>query len=331
MTVFLVILLFALGLFFIIKGGDVLVRAALSLGKVTGINHVIIGATFVSVATTLPEVFVSIFAVAAGNHGIAVGNAIGAMIANVALVLAISITFMPQGVKRREVFGKTIFLLLITALVFLFALNLKLSWYEGLILLIAFAVFLVFAARGTQKAEPNNSPFNERGGAPLGVTGYVKWGWPKIIAGFVLGQLMLMTGVFALVQNGEKMAHLFGISETVVGFTLIALGTSLPEITTAITSIRRKSGGLAVGSIIGANVIGCTLLLGICGIIGDIKGDQLSVSRETVFIAIPVLLILTLIAVLPLLVNGRANRWQGIVLLASYAAYVSYLLVAQPM
>ena len=317
--------MFCLGLFFIIKGGDVLVRAALSINKATGISHVIIGATFVSVATTLPEVFVSIFAVAAGNHGIAVGNAIGAMIANIALVLAISLTFLPNSVKRSEIFFKAMFLLAVTVLILLFSLNFRVSWYEGIILIGAFALFLLyntFRANKPAKPKPLMPLYKEE---PAD-----KYIWPKIIAGFFFGQVMLCVGAFSLVENGETLAHIFGISETVVGFTVIAVGTSLPELTTAITSIRRKSGGLAVGNVIGANVINSTLLFGVCGIIGDIKGESLPVSRATVFVAIPVLLLMTMVAVLPILIKGKTSRWQGLVLIAGYVAYITYLLIEQP-
>jgi len=317
---------FVLGLFFIIKGGDVLVRAALSLNKATGISHIIIGATFVSVATTLPEVFVSIFAVAQGNHGIAVGNAIGAMITNIALVLAISLAFMTNMVKRCEVLFKTLFLLAATAVVFLFCLNLWVSWYEGIILLSAFTLFLLYSVKNCPKPNPPLQQPVQNDKQPL-----EKGIWPKIIAGFFFGQIMLVTGAFTLVEHGERIAHVFGISETVIGFTLIAIGTSLPELTTAITSIRRKSGGLAIGNVIGANVINCTLLFGASAIIGDIQGESLPVSRETVFIALPVLLIMTLIAVLPILIKGRTYRWQGGVLLMSYAAYITYLMIVQPL
>ena len=317
------LVMFVCGLFFIIKGGDILVRAALSLNKVTGINQIIIGATFVSVATTLPEVFVSIFAVAAGNHGIAVGNAVGSMIVNIALVLAIPLAFMPNSIKRGEVLFKTIFLLLITAVVFLFAMNLQISWYEGIILLCAFAFFLLSNVREDKKTRCEIKKLQSKE--------FYRKEWLKIFGGFIFGQAILCVGAFALVKYGEQLANMFKVSETVVGFTIIAIGTSLPELTTAITSIRCKSGGLAVGNVIGANVINCTLLLGVCGIIGDIKGDSLPVSRETVFIAIPVLFFMTIIAVLPLLIKGKASRWQGTVLLLSYIAYVTYLLVVQPL
>lgn len=334
MSVFWVLVLFSFGLFFIIKGGDLLVRAAISLNQISGINQVIIGATFVSVATTLPEVFVSIFAVSAENHGIAVGNAIGAMIVNIALVLGLSLAFLQNRLTRQEIMGKSIFLLIITVVVFLFALNLKLSWYEGVILITAFILFLAYNAYSAKKSPSDLlalsseiESFAKKSPCVKPRQGSRYW---RIAFGFVVGQAMLIAGAFAIVENGERLAHIFGISETVIGFTIIAIGTSLPELTTAITSIRCKSGGLAIGNVIGSNVINCTLLLGVCGIIGDIKGNSLPVSRETVFIAFPILIILSSIAILPIIIKKRTYRWQGFALITLYFAYLIYLLIAQP-
>jgi len=338
MTVFWAVALFLLGLFAIIKGGDVLVRSALDLNKKTGINQVIIGATFVSVATTLPEVFVSIFAVGAGNHGIAVGNAFGAMITNISLVLGVTLAFTAASISRREVLAKTVFLLITTIVVFLFSINLLISWYEGVILLVAFGLFLLLNVKESKKSSPKSlippcgasqckHNFTVCNPAQCERT----FSWTKILVGFVMGQLMLGIGAFIIVNNGEKLANIIGISETVVGFTVIAVGTSLPELITAISSIRRKSGGLALGNVIGANVINCTLLFGICGIMGDIKGASLPLSMQTVFIAIPVLFAMTLIAVVPVIIKGRAYKWQGIALLLSYLAFVIYLFACQPL
>jgi len=134
-----------------------------------------------------------------------------------------------------------------------------------------------------------------------------------------------------LVENGERIAHIWGISETVIGFTIIAVGTSLPELVTAISSIRGKCGGLAIGNVIGANIINCTLLLGLCGVIGGLKNSSLPISRETAFVALPVLILMTFVAVSPLLFRGRAHRTQGVVLLTLYVAYVAYLFVVQPL
>ena len=321
MQVFLSILLFGGGLYIIIKGGDFLVDAALKLSKASGINQVVIGATFVSIATTLPEVFVSIFAVAAGNHGIAVGNAVGSMICNVALVLALYITFLPTKVSRRAIYGKSVFLFAVTFLVFLFTANLKIGWLEGAVLLILFSLFLFLNIK-----EAENSTTPSASLPPLRIS---KGNIRAIVLGFLAGQVMLIIGAFLLVDHGERLATSFGISETVVGLTAIAVGTSLPELVTCITSIRRKSSGLALGNVIGSNIISATLLLGLTAIIGDLNGT-FTVSRSTFLVSIPFLFLVYLVAIVPMLLRRRTFRWQGIALLTLYVMYVGYLIVTQP-
>jgi Ca2+/Na+ antiporter len=178
MEIFLSVLLFGGGLYVIIKGGDFLVDAALKLSKASGISQVIIGATLVSIATTLPEVFVSIFAVSKGNHGIAIGNAVGSMICNVALVLALYITFLPAKVNRRAIYGKSLFLFVITFLVFLFTANLKIGWTEGAILLALFTVFLILNIKEARDENPalmdGNSPSRGEGVAARRADGVVE-------------------------------------------------------------------------------------------------------------------------------------------------------------
>jgi cation:H+ antiporter len=324
----LALALFLAGLFAIIKGGDVLVRSALKLNEKTGINHVIIGATFVSVATTLPEVFVSIFAVLHGNHGIAVGNAFGAMITNISLILGITLAFTAATIDRREILTKSIFLLLITLTVFLFSLNLVVSWYEGVILLGAFVAFLALNVyESKQKGVQGGLPPLRGVGATPTVT---PCKWASIALGFIFGQALLCVGAFMIVDNGEELANIFGASETVLGFTVIAVGTSLPELTTAIQSIRHKSGGLAVGNILGANVISHTLLFGICAIMGEINGTALPISRQTAFVAIPVLFMMTIVAIAPTIFKKRVYKWQGFVSLVLYTAFIAYLFIVQP-
>ena len=308
-----------------------MVEAALALNKVTGINQVIIGATFVSVATTLPEVFVSMFAVLSENHSIAVGNAVGSMICNIALVFALYITFMPHKVSRREVFNKSICLLVVTLIFFLFALNLRISWIESAVLLCAFVGFIYMNVRESREKEALDPTVIERClSSGTEDEKCKKIATRKIVLGFAAGQAMLIIGAFLLVRYAERLAMMFGISATVIGLTVIAIGTSMPELITCITSIRKKSGGLALGNALGANVINCTLLLGTCGLIGDIKGNYLPISRETVFISIPFLFILYIISILPMLYRGRTFRWQGITLLVLYAVYILYLVAVQP-
>jgi len=325
MEVFLSILLFCGGLYIIIKGGNFLVDAALRLNKVSGINQVLIGATFVSIATTLPEVFISIFAVAAGNHGIAVGNAVGSMICNVALVLALYITFLPTKVNRRALYGKSIYLFAVTLLVFLFTANLTMAWFEGAVLLVVFSLFLFLNIKEARDEQPIAPTIC----VPPSTPSCRRRNILAITFGFLAGQAMLGVGAFLLVDHGERLATMLGISSTVVGLTAIAVGTSMPELVTCITSIRRKSSGLALGNVIGSNIISCTLLLGISSVIGDLNGT-FTVSQSTFLISIPFLFLLYLVAIVPMLVRRRTFRWQGIALLTLYAIYVGYLLVTQP-
>lgn len=330
MAVFFSIVLFAGGLYIIIKGGDFLIDAALRLNKISGISQVVIGATFVSVATTLPEVFVSIFAVAAGNHGIAVGNAVGSMICNVALVLALYIIFLPTAVNRRVVYGKSIYLFVVTFLVFMFTANLKIGWVEGVILLILFSFFLFLNIKEARDEAPICPPQLDKHKDPrCRQSKSHKRTIASIALGFLAGQVMLIIGAFLLVDHGERLATMLGISETVVGLTAIAVGTSMPELITCITSIRRKSSGLALGNVIGSNIISCTLLIGICSVIGDLSGT-FTVSQSTFLISIPFLFLVYFIAIFPMLLRRRTYRWQGIALLSLYALYVGYLIVTQP-
>jgi cation:H+ antiporter len=318
MAIFLSVVLFSGGLYIIIKGGDVLVDAALRLSRTSGINQVVIGATFVSVATTLPEVFVSIFAVAAGNQGIAVGNAVGSMICNVALVLALYIMFLPTRVSRRSIYGKSVYLFAVTFLVFLFTANLKIGWIEGAVLLVLFSFFLFLNIKEAGDAEVVRQTVVRKSGDVR-----------NIVAGFLAGQVMLVIGAFLLVDHGERLAGILGISETVVGLTAIAVGTSMPELITCITSIRRKSGGLALGNVIGSNIISCTLLLGTCAVLGDLRGTFL-VSRSTFLVSIPFLFLVYIVAIVPMILQRKTSRWQGAALLALYVLYVGYLIISQP-
>jgi len=319
----LAIILFLAGLFFIIKGGEFLVNAALSLNKHTGMNHILIGATFISIATALPEIIVSVVAVFNNNHAIATGNAIGSMIANIALVLGLYVAFMPGKIDRKQVLAKSIFLFVAMVVFWIFALNMRISWVNGTILILGFVWFMWISKKEAKKQKPTQEKPEES----LSLD-EKKQAWKKIFLLFLLAQGLLIAGAFMLVTYGEQIAHAFNISEAVIGFTIIAFGTTLPEIVTAIQAIKKKSGGLALGNVIGANIINATLLLGITSVISP---GGLPISRATLFVSLPVLMGLTLIALVPMLVKQRAYKWQGVVLLGLYIAYILYLMIVQPL
>ncbi|MCL2570126.1 MAG: calcium/sodium antiporter [Firmicutes bacterium] len=311
--------LFIVAIAFIIWGGRFLVNAAININKITGISKVIIGATFIAVATTAPEIFISILAVVGDNHGLAIGSAVGSMIVNIALILALYITFLPTAVDKRDILKKSAFLIFVILFVFVLSWDLRITSVEGVLLVGLFIVFIWWFGRGS-------SGKKSRHVTPDISYDEIKRIRRNIILEFMAGQAFILAGAFLLVQNGERIAHIIGASETVVGLTLIAIGTSAPELATVITSIRRKSGDLAIGSILGSNIVNSTLLLGIVGMVSG----TLPLSAQTLYISLPILLVVSLIAVLPMVLRGKTYRWQGIVLVAIYTIYILYLVIVQP-
>ena len=299
-----------------------MVNAALDVKKKTGMSNVLIGATFISIATALPEVFVSVIAVFNNNHSIAVGNAFGAMIANTALVLGLYVLAMPGAVDRKQFLTKSMFLISALIAVWIFSLNFRIGMLEGLVLISGFIIFMLVNTKEAKKAgAADKKLFVQDGESELPT-------WKRILSIFLLAQGLLIVGATLLVHYGEQIAHAFNISEAVIGFTIIAIGTSLPETVTAIQSIRKKSGGLALGNVIGSNIINATLLLGVTSVISS---GGLPISRATLFVSIPVLIGFTLIALLPMLFKQRAYKWQGVTLLTLYIIYILYLVIVQPL
>ena len=319
MDVFIAFFLFLAALALIIKGCGFLVGAAIRLNAVTGLSKVAIGATFIAVATTAPEIFILLISVMRGNHDLAVGSAIGSMIANIALVLALYMAFLPSRVDRKDIISKSLFLLAVLVFVFIFSLNGSLNFLEGIFLILAFTLFILTVGRGKQGPaikRHQKTPFQTKM-------------WIKIVAGALMGQALMMGGAFLLVNNAERLSELMGLSHTVIGFTVVALGTAAPELATVIIAIRRKSGDLALGSILGANVIGSTLLLGLSGLVVGAEHGSVGISNQILWVSLPILLGATLAATIPMMLRGRTYRWQGIVLVAVYAAYIIFLVTAR--
>ena len=323
MDIIFPVLLFGFGLYFIVKGGNFLVDSALNLTKTSGVSPVTVGATLVAVATAIPEIFISVFAVVSGNHGIAVGNSVGTMIANFALVFGIYAVARPKAINRRELHDKIIFMLIAFAVLFLFASGMRFSFLDGMILLGLFFVFIVWS---TFRKNPTVS----EGGIVAETPVRDKTPLKKIIFGFIVAQIFLMLGAFLLVRNGEAIATMTGASQTVIGFSIIALGNAAPELVTVIASIKRGNGGLAMGSLIGANIINTTLLIGLCSVIGAATGDALTISAQTLWVSLPVLFGIATVAVVPVMLRGKTSRLQGVFLISLYIVYLTYLFVLQP-
>ena len=307
-----IILLFVLGLVLIIKGGDWFVDAAGWIAEVSGIPRFIVGATIVSVATTLPELFVSSIAASKGQAEMAIGNAIGSVTANTALIMALSMVFLPVTLKRKDYLFKSVLLMGTVALLWALCGDGTLPVARGVIMFVVFALFIwenVKAAKKEDANEPEEKPEKPTRQTVL-----------KNIVLFVLGAAGIVIGYDLLVDNGTLLAQRLGVPENVVALTAVAIGTSLPELVTAITSIVKKEASLSVGNVIGANIIDTALILPVCSVI---SGGTLQVAASTVRVDMPVCLAVTMIALIPALISQRFRRWQGILLIGIYIAYLA--------
>ena len=309
-----VVIMFVLGLFFIVKGGDIFVDAATWIAEATGIPKFVIGATVVSFATTLPELLVSAIAATKGQNDMAVGNAVGSVTANVGLIMSISVLCMPALVKRKEVAFKGALMILAVAGLCVFSNNLSLSLWQSIILMAIFVVFMIENII-TGKA----SIIDEDGDGKPDVNGKELL---KNIFKFIVGALGIVVGADLLVDDGTIIARQLGVSEAIIGVTIIAVGTSLPELVTTITAIVKKQSDLSIGNIIGANIIDLTMILPICAFL---SGGTLPVGKQSAFLDMPVCLLVICIAIIPTLIFKKLSRWQGALMVCIYIGYIAVL------
>lgn len=336
--------LFVIGLILIIKGGDWFVDSASWIAEVLGVPKFVIGATIVSVATTLPEMIVSIQATAKGNVDMAAGNAVGSVTANTAMIMGIFIVCMPFAVKRKDFAPKAIMMFLASlglvlgccfteqkSLVFEGENNLyySLSIIGLVALIVIFVVFFIenFISMKREnkhiEPSPDNIGLQEEDEIVPTKENSTKKDWLKNIVFFVLGAAGIIIGAQLLVDKGTLIAETLHVPQRVISVIAIAIGTSLPELVTTITALRKKVGALSVGNILGANIIDLTLILPICSFVSMGKGQgALAVSVGSVQIDMIICLVAIGIAVIPTIVTQKFRRWQGITMLTAYAAYV---------
>lgn len=332
---FLYVLAFVFGLLFVIYGGDIFIDSSIALAKKSKIPTIIIGATIVSIATTMPELIVSLISAAQGAYGLSVGNAVGSVICNTALIGGLSMTILPTIIKEKTPSLKYFILIFASVLLLLCGFdesgNYTIAWYESLVLLILFVLFMVFnivdayKQRKKKKAEESiditivdnlSVTENKEEKQP---------GFFKIIILFIVGAAMIALGSYALVQSSVYFANLIGINDSVIGLTILAVGTSLPELITTITAVKKKNSALGYGNIVGANIINLSLLIGSAGLVSGNGG--LPINFYTLWVSIPVMIASSIIFTLPLIFKNKSSRWQGITLLSIYLLYFVFLIV----
>ena len=309
-----VIIMFLIGLVLIVKGGDIFVDAATWIAEATGIPKFIIGATIVSFATTLPELLVSAIAAGKGQADMAVGNAIGSVTANVGLIMSISVMCMPAVVKRSEIAFKGSLMILAVASLFAFSYSLSLNMWQSVTMIVIFAVFMIENLISGKKSMGITE--EDRGPKATGKDIAIN------VVKFIIGAAAIAVGADLLVDDGTILATKMGVSEAIIGVTIIAIGTSLPELVTTITAIVKKQSDLSIGNIIGANIIDLTMILPICAFI---SGGALPVGKQSAFLDMPICLTVIAIAIIPTLIQKKLSRWQGALMAAIYIGYIAIL------
>ena len=308
-----VLLLFTAGLVLIIKGGDLFVDAATWIAEASGIPKFIIGATVVSFATTLPEMLVSVFAALEGNADIAVGNAVGSVTANTGLIMCLSLVCMNCAMTRKQFGVKAGILLATIVVLFGFTRDGQLSVLESAVILVFFAIFLaenLIAGRREQGNEASESDARAKIDAKTMAIN---------IAKFVFGAAAIVLGAQLLIDNGSALARMLNVPDSIIAATMIAIGTSLPELVTTITAIRKKQSSLSVGNIIGANIMDLTLIMPLCALI---QGKSMIVERQGMLLDIPACLVISAAALIPALISGKFKRWIGYLIGGLYIVYL---------
>lgn len=308
------VLLFIVGLLFLIKGGDWFVDGASALARRFHLPELLIGATVVSIGTTLPEVMVSTMSALSGHGEIAYGNAIGSVICNAALIAAITIAMRPGKVDPKTLKMPVLFFFAAAAVYCVAAYGFgKFTRPMGLIMLAMFVAYM--AANVIQmKNAPAEQHDDEGEAMPL----------PKMLVLLVAGAVLIAVGANLLVDNGTLIAQALGVPESVIALTFVALGTSLPELVTAITSLIKGHSDLSLGNVVGANVFNLVLVSGVSVTLAPFTVPQSATifgMNSSLVLELPVMLAVMVLLTVPALLKGKLSRVQGVALLVIYAVF----------
>ena len=315
------VLLFVLGLICLIKGGDWFVDGAVGIARRFHVSELLIGATVVSIGTTLPEVMVST-ASAIGGHGeIAYGNAIGSVICNAALIAAISIAVRPGTVESKTLKIPVAFFFAAAAAYAVFAYTTgAFPRVFGIVLLLMFAAYMAVNIMGMKKA-----PAAETSASSGEKSGDEKENklWKELLF-LVIGAVLIAVGARLLIDNGILIAQALGVPESVIALTFVALGTSLPELVTAVTSLIKGHSDLSLGNVVGANVFNLVLVCGMSITLAPFSipaNAMIAGHNASLVLELPVMFLVMLLLTVPAIAKGKTFRLQGILMLLIYAAF----------
>jgi cation:H+ antiporter len=302
-------LLLLVGVLLLLIGGDFLVKSAASLAKKLNISPFLIGVTVVSFGTSAPELIVSLKAAFNGSSGIAIGNVIGSNVANLALVLGITVLIRPVVLDSKKLRFAWFAMLVASLMFFGFSLDGMLDRLDGFFLITGLILFLILSIRKRDDSFADEEL--EKSLKPNLIPLY-----------FILGAAGLYYGSELLVDNAIAIAKSFGISEFIIGVSVVALGTSLPELVTSIIAILKGQSSISVGNLIGSNVFNIFAVLGITSAVSPLEADSFLIAID-----LPIMLGVTLLTGVFLLISKQLGRIEGLLLITIYILYIGSALI----
>ncbi|MGQ9632066.1 MAG: calcium/sodium antiporter [bacterium] len=310
----------------ITKGADWFTESAVGIAEATRIPRVVIGATIVSMATTLPELSVSTMATIMGTDyvDVAVGNAVGSTICNIGLILASCLLIRPMAIKRRLSLEQGLFMILSGATVALLSAGGRISRWGGGVFFSILALYLIYSVR-TAQGERQRAILELEVKELEELKGVKAQSLKREILWFLIGAACVVGGSRILIHSGVRVAEALGVSRLVISLTLVAIGTSLPEYVTAITATIKGYQELSVGNIMGANILDIVWVLGVSALI-----RPLGIQRQTLVLDLPVMMLIMILLVAFARTKDELSRWEGGVMLAIYIAYVAILFGGLP-
>lgn len=316
----LVYVLFVVGFVVLVKGADILVAGSASIAKKYKVSDIVIGLTIVSMGTSMPELLVNIMASSAGSSDIAVGNVIGSNISNILLILGVSALIFPLAINEKTVLAEIPYSLIATLLLAFLANSVvfgnevaSIGRLDAVILLGFFFLFMTYII---QLIKQGRSEFIEAGPEDMLPI-------PRSVLYIVLGIAGLFFGGKWVVDGAKEIASVFGMSEKLIGLTIVAIGTSLPELVTSAVAAYKKSTDIAVANVIGSNIFNLLWVLGISALIKPLDFDP-HINTDIMVLVAATCLIIVSMAV------GKANkidRFNGILFLLAYATYIVFLII----
>tara|TARA_B100001094_G_scaffold88835_1_gene84914 strand:- start:542 stop:1477 length:936 start_codon:yes stop_codon:yes gene_type:complete len=306
-----------LGIALLIMGSNYFVNGVASIAQILNIPIIVIGLTIVAFATSAPEILVSIVAALNNESDLAVGNAIGSNTANIGLVLGLMASIKPISIDSKVHKKLMILLLLVSLSMILPFWDNTISLFEGRFILLAFLLVMSWLIKFSLKIHDEGNKTSE-----LSDSDYNIYSAPKAIIMLIIGLTVLTFGANLVVENAIKIAEILGVSQTIIGITLVAIGTSLPELSVSITSAIKGEYGLAIGNIIGSNIFN---LLAVIGIATSIK--EAILPNNILSVHLMVMLILTLmIFIVTFRKNNILKRYEGFSLLIMFCSYLTYII-----